>query len=75
MRICTNFDETLADYQYSTRDNLIGALSQHLIDIVILIVIAKAINDNPCNQYYKTNCKQYIHFELFKGEIEIHEII
>jgi hypothetical protein len=28
---------------YSTGDNLIGALSQHLIDIVILIVIAKAI--------------------------------
>jgi hypothetical protein len=53
MRICTNFDETLADYQYSTRDNLIGALSQHLIDIVISIVIAKTINDNTGNQDQK----------------------
>jgi hypothetical protein len=37
-----------------TGDNLIGALSQHLIDIVIFIVIVKAINDNPGNQDSKT---------------------
>jgi hypothetical protein len=67
MRICTNFDETLADYQYSTGDSLIVALSQHLIDIVILIVIIKAIDNNPGNQDDKTNCKKYIHFELIKG--------
>ena len=71
-RICTNFNKYPGGVIFY-RGNLIGALSQHLIDIVILIIITKAIDNYPDKKNYETNCKKYIHFELFKGEIEIQE--
>jgi hypothetical protein len=43
------------EYHSSSQGNLIGALSQHLIDIVILIIIAKAIYNNPDQPDYKTD--------------------
>jgi hypothetical protein len=42
------------DINLPAGDNLKGALSQHLIDIVILIVIAKAIDNYPNQPDYYT---------------------